>query len=131
MLKQHLGDFVKLLWFWRVWCIYKGKEGCGYIKWWDGGLDRIGRVGPVCRTLNLLIASGWPFCQWHHLPSHCHEAQCSWLTCTGLSLGWEGVTVGVGLKGWDFLVTLLQAFQTTPGSPGHLHPLRALIPTKV
>lgn len=44
--------------------------------------------------------------------------------------GGKGVTEGVRLKGWDFLVTLLPTFQTTPASRGHLHPLWALIPKK-
>lgn len=52
---------------------------------------------------------------------HCVHSLPVWADM-GPSPGWEGVTVGVGLKGWDFLVTLLPTFQTTPGSPGHLHP---------
>lgn len=83
------------------------------IKCWAGSSDRTGRIGAFCKTLNPLIPC-WivlltmpPLtvsllrCAVHSLPAWAY---------TGPSPGWEGVTVGVGLKGWDFLVTLLPTF---------------------
>lgn len=35
--------------------VYLYREGCKSTKWWDDSLERIGRMGSFCRTLNLLI----------------------------------------------------------------------------